>query len=84
MRSTLFVYILSFLSLTSAVWIPLYDPCQLNNTNCVVDDFKIEENETTCNTVIRNEYNWTTRKGCITFLQQCLTVYVLFIICFSF
>lgn len=72
MRSTIFVYILSFLSLTSAVWIPLYDPCQIINANCVADDFKVDVNETTCNTVIRDEYGWDSRKGCIPFLQRCL------------
>tara|TARA_E500000331_G_scaffold338594_1_gene367962 strand:+ start:336 stop:890 length:555 start_codon:yes stop_codon:yes gene_type:complete len=72
MRSIIFVYIVSFLYVASAVWVPQYDPCQLNNVNCNIDDFKVEENETTCNTVIRDEYGWNTKTGCIPFLQECL------------
>ena len=63
--------ILSFLSLTSAVWMPRYDPCQIDNTQCALGDFQVGENETTCRTVLRGEYDWNTRQSCIAFVQDC-------------
>ena len=67
MRSIILFY---SIGLASAVWIPRYNPCQLDNTQCEIADFKVGENETTCHTVSRSAYNWP-KKSCIDFVQSC-------------
>ena len=74
MRNLLFFCLLSFFCSVSSVWIPRYDPCQLENDKCVLGDFKLDENETTCRTIKRTNYGWNTRKSCITFIQKCESI----------
>lgn len=73
MRAVVLLFIfICFAPIASAVWVPRYTPCQINNNLCTVDDFAVGANESTCHTRKRAAYNWP-KKECIDFLQTCDT-----------
>ena len=58
--------------MVAGINLPRLDPCQIDNTQCTVEDFDLGD-ETTCHTTSNTDLNWNVKK-CIGFIQYCADI----------